>query len=63
VRLKNEAGQQMIMQNVGFAAVFQFENLTAELAPGEGTQWSDPDMPMQWEIKSGAVGRFTWGGN
>jgi hypothetical protein len=58
-RLKNEAGQQMMMQNVGFAMVFQLENQTAELAPSEGTRWSDPDLPEQWESKSGAVGRFS----
>jgi hypothetical protein len=59
-RLKNEAGQQMMMQNVGVAMVFQLENQTAELAPSEGTRWSDPDLPEQWESKSGAVGRFSW---
>lgn len=32
-RLKNEAGQQMTMQNVGFAVAFQFDNQTAALAP------------------------------
>jgi hypothetical protein len=61
-RLKNEAGQQMTMQNVGFAMVFQFENHTAELAPSDGTRWSDPDMPEQWESRSGAVGQFSWSG-
>jgi hypothetical protein len=59
-RLKNEAGQPMTMQNVGFAVALQFDNYTAELAPSAGTQWSDPDLPQQWESKSGAVGRFTW---
>jgi hypothetical protein len=61
-RLKNEAGQQMTMQNVGFAVVFQFENHTAELAPSGGTRWSDPDLPEQWESRSGAVGQFSWSG-
>ena len=32
-RLKNEAGEQMKMQNVGFAMVFQFNNQRADLAP------------------------------
>jgi len=59
-RLKNEAGQSMTMQNVGFAVALQFDNSTAELAPSAGTQWSDPDLPQQWESKSGAVGRLTW---
>ena len=59
-RLKNDAGQQMTMQNVGFAVLFGFGNQTAELAPSDGIRWSDPDMPRQWESKSGAVGTFTW---
>jgi hypothetical protein len=59
-RLKNEAGQQMTMQNVGFAMVFQFKEQTAELAPSDGTRWADSDMPEQWESRSGAVGTFTW---
>jgi len=62
-RLKNEAGQQMTMQNVGFAVAFQFDNQTAALAPSAGTRWADPDMPRQWESKSGAVGTFTWSGS
>jgi hypothetical protein len=62
-RLKNEAGQQMTMQNVGFAMVFQLENHTAELAPSDGTRWSDPDMPEQWESRSGAAGQFSWSGS
>jgi hypothetical protein len=61
-RLKNETGQPMTMQNVGFAMVFQFENHTAELAPSDGTRWSDPDLPEQWESRSGAVGQFRWSG-
>jgi hypothetical protein len=62
-RLKNEAGQQMTMQNVGFAVVFQFDKQTAALAPSAGTRWADPDMPRQWESRSGAVGTFTWSGS
>jgi hypothetical protein len=62
-RLKNEAGQQVTMQNAGIAMLFQLENNTAELAPSEGSRWSDPDMPQQWESRSGAVGRFTWSVN
>ena len=62
-RLKNEAGQPMIMQNVGFAAVFQFDNQTGELAPGNGTRWSDPDLPRQFESKSGVAANFRWGGS
>jgi hypothetical protein len=61
-RLKNEAGQPMTMQNVGFAVALQFDRQAAELAPSAGTRWSDPDLPRQWESKSGAVGTFTWSG-
>jgi hypothetical protein len=59
-RLKNEAGQTMTMQYVGLAVALQFDRQTAELAPSAGTCWADPDLPRQWESKSGAVGTFTW---
>ena len=62
-RLKNEAGEQMTMQNVGFAMVFQFNNQSVDLAPSQGTQWHAPDMPHQWESKSGVVGKFVWSVN
>jgi len=62
-RLKNEAGQLMTMQNVGFAVALQFDQQQAELAPSAGTRWADPDLPRQWESKSGAVGTFTWSGS
>jgi hypothetical protein len=61
-RLKNEAGQTMTMQHVGFAVALQFDRQTAELAPSAGTRWTDPDLPRQWESRSGAVGTFTWSG-
>jgi hypothetical protein len=61
-RLKNEAGQPMTMQHVGFAVALQFDQQRAELAPSAGTRWSDPDLPRQWESRSGAVGTFTWSG-
>jgi hypothetical protein len=59
-RLTNEAGQPTTMQNTGFTSALQFDNQTAQLAPSGGTQWSDPDMPRQFETKSGAVATFTW---
>jgi hypothetical protein len=62
-RLRNEAGQPMTMQNVGFAAVFQLDNQTGELALGSGTRWSDPDMPRPFVSKSGVVAGFRWGGS
>jgi hypothetical protein len=62
-RLKNDAGQPMTMQHVGFAVALQFDQQRAELAPSAGTRWADPDLPRQWESKSGAVGTFTWSGS
>ena len=32
----------------------------AEMAPSDGTAWHDPDLPLAWEGRSGAVGQFTW---
>ena len=58
-RLKNEVGQPMTMQNVGFAVALQIDNQTLELAPS-GSQWLDADLPRRFETKSGAVGTFTW---
>jgi hypothetical protein len=62
-RLKNEAEQTMTMQNSGFVMAFQFDGQTGELAPSEGTRWQDPEMPRQWESKSGVVGTFNWSGS
>jgi len=59
-RLTNEAGQPMMMQNTGLTTALQFDNQAAQLAPGTGTQWSDPDLPHRFEHKSGAVAAFTW---
>lgn len=61
-RLKNEAGEVMTMQNTGFVMAFQFEGQTAELAPSDGSRWSDPEMPENFECRSGAVGKFAWSG-
>ncbi len=61
--LKNEAGQSMTIQNLGFTVALQFDNQTGELAPADGTQWSDPDLPHEFVSKSGTVGRFTWNGD
>ena len=58
-RLKNEAGDQITMSNTGFAAMLQIENQTVDLAPS-ASKWSDPEMPVEFETKSGAVARFSW---
>ena len=57
--LRDEAGRVMTLQNAGFASALQFKNETIELAPST-SRWSDPDMPRQFETKSGAVATFNW---
>ncbi len=59
-RLVNDLGDTMTMSNSGFAVGLQFDNATGELAPSDGTRWSDPDLPEAFECKSGVVGQFTW---
>jgi hypothetical protein len=59
-RLTNEAGQPTTMQNAGFATALQFDDLTAQLAPSDGTRWSDSDVPRQFAAKSGVAATFTW---
>jgi hypothetical protein len=52
----------MTLQNAGFASALQFNDETVELAPS-ASRWSDPDMPRQFETKSGAVATFNWSVN
>ena len=59
-RLVNDLGDRMTVQNAGLMIALEFENLTAELAPSDGTSWQDPDLPEAWESKSGAVGQIHW---
>ena len=59
-RLTNEVGQPTTMQNTGFTTALQFDDQVAQLALSGGTRWSDPEMPRQFETKSGAVAKFTW---
>jgi hypothetical protein len=58
-RLKDEEGRPMSIKNAGFASKLQFDEETVYLAPS-GSQWTDPDMPHQFETKSGGVANFTW---
>jgi hypothetical protein len=57
--LKNDAGETVTMQNAGFAAMFGFEDVRAELAPSS-SRWSDVHMPRSFETKSGARGVCNW---
>ncbi|MEE2638003.1 MAG: DUF1326 domain-containing protein [Acidobacteriota bacterium] len=61
-RLVNDLGDRMTMTNAGFAVGLQLADATAELAPSDGTRWTDPDLPEAFDCKSGAVGQFSWSG-
>ncbi|MDX1384688.1 MAG: DUF1326 domain-containing protein [Thermoanaerobaculia bacterium] len=61
-RLVNEAGDRMSMQNAAFILAFQLDDKRAELAPSDGSAWNDPDMPVPFACKSGAVGQISWTG-
>lgn len=56
-RLKDVQGQGLTLRGGGFVAAFGLEE--AELAPGAGTNWTDPEF-RQIEAKSGARGDFVW---
>lgn len=58
--LKTEAGEPMTIKDVGFTIALQFNDRVGQLAPGEGTHWTDPQMPRTWDSKSGTMGKFTW---
>jgi hypothetical protein len=62
-RLRTEAGKPMTIQNLGFTVALEFDNQAAEMAPADGTEWSDPELPRQWVSKSGTIGSFTWNGS
>jgi hypothetical protein len=36
--------------------------LSGDLAPSKGTEWSDPEMPVVWQGRSGMAGRIAWSG-
>ncbi len=59
-RMVNEEGNTVTLHDAGFSLVWQFNNNITEMAPSDGTSWHDPDMPLEWEGRSGAVGHFTW---
>ena len=58
-RLKDPGGQGFTLRGGGFVAGFGMEE--ADLAPS-GSRWSDPEMPRQFETKSGARGNVSWSG-
>jgi len=49
----------MTMQHSGFAGVFQFPDEKFRIAPS-GSRWADPDLPREFETRSGARGSWNW---
>lgn len=61
-RLVNDLGNKMMLQNSAFSMAFGFDGHTGDLAPSEGTDWKDSEMPVAWQGRSGVVGQITWSG-
>jgi len=61
-RQKDGAGRPTALQNAGFASG-PLEVETLEIAPGDGTRWTDPDLPHQFESKSGIRANINWSGD
>jgi hypothetical protein len=59
-RLVTEQGERMTMHNTFFSAAFQFRDKSADLAPSDGSSWTDSDLPEAFQGKSGAVGQIDW---
>jgi len=57
--LKNEAGDAVTMQHAGFAAGLQFLDEKFSVAPS-GSRWADPDLPREFETRSGARAAWIW---
>ena len=57
--LRDQGGNGFELRGGGFVAGFGME--AAQLAPSS-SRWSDPDLPRQFETKSGARGAFSWSG-
>jgi hypothetical protein len=58
--IRDDEGHGFTLRGGGFVGAFGMEE--AELAPSNGTKWSDPDMPREFETKSGARGMVTMSG-
>lgn len=61
-RLVNDLGNKMMLQNAAFSVAFGMDDHVGDLAPSDGTSWSDPDMPEAWRGRSGVVGQVSWSG-
>lgn len=58
--LRDDQGNGFTLRGGGFVGAFGMEE--AHLAPSGGTRWSDPDMPREFETKSGARGMVSMSG-
>ena len=58
--LRDDQGNGFTLRGGGFVGAFGMDE--AELAPSAGTSWSDPDMPREFETKSGARGMIAMSG-
>jgi hypothetical protein len=58
--LRDDQGNGFTMRGGGFVGAFGMEE--AVMAPSAGTRWSDPDMPREFETKSGARGAISLSG-
>lgn len=61
-RLVNQLGDRMKLQNAAFSLAFGHRGSEGDLAPSDGTEWNDPDMPKSWSGRSGVVGQIAWSG-
>jgi hypothetical protein len=58
--LRDDQGNGFTMRGGGFVGAFGMDE--AQLAPSVGSRWSDPDMPREFETKSGARGTINMSG-
>jgi hypothetical protein len=58
--LRDDQGNGFKLSGGGFVGAFGMDH--AELAPSAGTKWSDPEMPREWEAKSGGRGAINMSG-
>jgi hypothetical protein len=58
--LRDEGGHGFVLRGGGFVGAFGMEE--AELAPSNGTRFSDSEMPRTWQGTSGARGMVTLSG-
>lgn len=61
-RLVNDLGNKMTLTNSVFSVAFGHEGHAGDMAPSDGTEWNDGDMPASWSGRSGVVGQVAWAG-